>query len=74
MKKVILNDFLHTDQFPAAELQDDFVEAGSLAENFHPRGCRIGLDLLHGLLPLSLGLGLEVFFRKVFYLKDIAML
>ena len=32
-----LYDFLHTDQFPAAELHNDFVESGALTENFDAR-------------------------------------
>ena len=48
-------NLLHAYHFPSAELDDDFMELGSLPQGFHFRGCFIATCLLHGLTPLLAG-------------------
>ena len=52
-----LLNLLHSLQFPALKLHDDFMQLGALAKSLHPWGYGITLDLLLSFSPLLLSLG-----------------
>ena len=64
----------HPCQFPSLELHDYLVQRGALAQGFHAWCFGIAKNLLHGFLPLLLGLHLRVVLLQHLQLQDVAML